>query len=39
MPSFFPEISASITSYIVQIIYTAFASIMFPLHFGLFPLT
>ena len=32
------EMSASITSYIVQIIYVALAWVMYPLHFGLLPL-
>ena len=31
---FLPEMSASFTSYIVQIIYTAFAWILYPLHFS-----
>ena len=35
---FVPEMSASITSYIVQIIYIALAWVRYPLHFGLLPL-
>ena len=35
---FVPEMSASITSYISQIIYIDLAWIMYPLHFSLFPL-
>jgi len=35
---FFPEVSASITSYIVQIIYLALVWVMYPLHFSLLPL-
>jgi len=35
---FVPEMSASITSYIVQIIYIALAWVMYPLHFSLLPL-
>jgi len=35
---FVPEMSASITSYIVQISYIAMAWIMYPLHFSLLPL-
>ena len=35
---FVPKMSASITSYIVQIIYIASAWILYPLHFSLLPL-
>src|SRR5215469_2117433 len=35
---FVPKMSASITSYIVHIIYIASAWIPYPLHFGLLPL-
>jgi len=35
---FVPETSVIITYYIVQIIYTALAWILYPLHFGLLPL-
>src|SRR5215813_13275974 len=35
---FVPEMSASITSYVVQIIYIALAWILYPLHFSLLPL-
>ena len=35
---FVPEMSASITSYIVQIFYSALASILYPLHFSLLTL-
>jgi len=35
---FVPEMSASIPSYIVQIIYIALARILYPLHFSLLPL-
>jgi len=38
MPSFAPEMSASIMSYIVQTIYIALAWVMYPLHFSLLPL-
>jgi len=38
MPSFVPKMSASITSYIVQIIYIASAWILYPLHVSLLPL-
>jgi len=35
---FVPEMSAGITSYMVQIIYIAFAWVMYPLHFSMLPL-
>ena len=35
---FVPKMSASFTSYIVQIIYIALAWILYPLHFSLLPL-
>jgi len=38
MPSFFSETSASFTSYIAQIIYTALPWILLPMHFNLLPL-
>jgi hypothetical protein len=38
MPSFVPEMSASITSYIVQIIYIASVWILYQLHFSMLPL-
>ena len=36
--SFVPKMSASIKSYIVQIIYIVSAWILYPLHFSLLPL-
>jgi len=36
MPYFVPEMSASIISYIVQIIYIALAWILYPLHLAYF---
>ena len=33
-----PEMSASLTSYIFQVIYTVLAWILYPLHFSLLPL-
>ena len=36
---FVPEMSASFTSYIGQIIYTGLAWILYPLHFSLLPLS
>ena len=33
-----PEMFASLTSYVVQIIYIALTWILYPLHFSLFPL-
>ena len=35
MPFFYPEMSASLTYYIVQVIYTALTWILYPLHFSL----
>jgi hypothetical protein len=35
---FVPEMSASITSYIVEVIYIVLAWILYPLHFSLLPL-